>query len=172
MESIKHLVIYYPKVNKYPIQYATNVLLHIEDIKQSLTTYKSKASYISLIGTAYNEIGEFGHDVDTSPYVISEYLELCVLGNKYECDFITFVEELLVASVKLFITRSPEIVESLTKIIGFIVEDNICPYLIDRSGLYYKLLHCEDTTTLSNLIFGAKIHYSTQVNYLHYLVKV
>ncbi|EKX73917.1 Adaptin N terminal region domain containing protein [Theileria equi strain WA] len=92
----------------------------------SISYPQAKANYISILG-------EFGYDLDHTPYTLEDYI-----NEAQRPDVVTL--ELLLASVRVFLKRPPEMFDSLSRLLKSVLTESNNPDLVSCAQFYYNLL--------------------------------
>jgi AP-4 complex subunit beta-1 len=95
-------------------------------------------------------IGEFGEEIVEAPYMIEPYID------SYDEDTTpTMKLQLLVAAMKLFFKRPPEMHLMLGRLLKFAVNDTANQDVHDRAMLYHRVLSA-DVSTAETMFSGAR----------------
>ena len=108
-----------------------------------LTEPDSKSAYIWILG-------EFGSEIDLAPYIIERMIKtnLLATNNNVQVNM-----SILLALVKLFFSRAPEVKEMLGEFFKYVLTESLDVDLKDKASFYYKLLS-QDPVKAREIIIG------------------
>lgn len=116
------------------------VLPHLAKYLRRVDDSEAKAALVWMVG-------EFGHNVLEAPYLLEQ-----IIDSYDEEAFSSEIKlQVLVATMKLFFQRPPEVQRMLGRLLKKAVNDNSQQDLHDRALLYYRLL-CTDIEAAASVL--------------------
>ena len=130
-----------------------DILTEMKDLGNSIVAnihnYWEKASDQSAKASVIWILGEFGHTIANSPYIMEN------IADTLEQEQSIVKLELLNASLRLFFKRPPEFQNVVGRILYQLIEDEVNMDVHDRALFYYRSLK-QDVTKVSKLLNTAR----------------